>query len=1051
MTVIQKLKLIGHVPGENPFTAGVGGRTDIPCWDADAATSGWADTAGYNKPHARIFGDFSFGTHTGVRCISLNDFVSSTGMIGAVTSKGGPSAPAGPFSVFSLRYYTLMPVKAPAMYAAPGQIQDVIPGPPYISTVNLMSGDTQVDPLLCWCNIARPFPQVRDADQSKLIIPNNNSTTVANARTGLTSAKWVNKWVRVEAQFNNAFTPKMVVRLYEDDNTVPFQTWSYSPSFTSIDSVGITSADNGSPSGSFASQVRIALLEVCNTYDLDGQFPGGTAAVATTTNVSGTGTPETEQTNYVYPANQVVRTDVVTENFPSTPQYYAYRSSPDMTAAIWIPDGYAPTTNGFPVAIWSHSGFFITGTFGDIPANWRSTLLNAGYAVVSIEYVKSTVAVGSYDSFGSPTTQHVTQDGEPGFGKYPSWFIDYKLLAARLGQEALDNGWNIDASRIIATGYSAGGYIALGAAVSEGVTDSEGRDLTIAGNPTYADGYTGPDPHFLGAFCYVPPCDLQAACDYDTTDPGLPPLLYGLAGLSDRGAVNIAARAFIGQVVSTVSDPDLTGTSIPEIIAARDALDGSVPPVACVWGSGDFLIHKWGHDPVMAASMTAAGADYTSIDAETIHDWANQEFDPDAIIDWMNARVVESGGVPGPPSATPPATGAPAEGFIGHDEYHDAGTAWPSSLTITAPPAGTSRGDRCYLTVLGYGTTTTLDNWNLGADWTLLASENGTAGTSGGQRSSIHVYTARHEDGSPFPATISPRTSGGALITSGTYYQAHVYSITPSYPVSDIDLARGGNTPAQPDDDRGGMSAASGAYLLQLTGYLSPSTRTLASINPTGGAVGTFTEQAHMAPVTGRGGDLSIADVVTTGAASGSLWATYTQGGSGGGINLRAALVVHGTTPDAPLTDPVDPCEGLTSVSVPAADPVTFTLEGETITITTLSGTGGTVYDAVGSGLVADGADYADPAIYVAAGYGTLLAGTPVNYSVTASLVGSGCTLTADPTVRLVGVVDGVGTVIATGTATDTGGDVWHLSLSHVLAATWYDVYVITSAPTECA
>ena len=146
-----------------------------------------------------------------------------------------------------------------------------------------------------------------------------------------------------------------------------------------------------------------------------------------------------------------------------------------------------------------------------------------------------------------------------------------------------------------------------------------------------------------------------------------------------------------------------------------------------------------------------------------------------------------------------------------------------------------------------------------------------------------------------------------------------------------------------------------------------------------------------------------------------------------------------------------DPCTGLDRISVGPAGPTTFTLDGDTITIVSLTGTGGTIYGAVGSGLTADGADYPDPAIYLAAGYGTLVSGTPVNYSVTASLVSSGCTPVSDPIVQLIGVVDGEGVVIANGTATDVGGGVWHLSLSYVMTATWTDVYVITTAPTECA
>ena len=128
---------------------------------------------------------------------------------------------------------------------------------------------------------------------------------------------------------------------------------------------------------------------------------------------------------------------------------------------------------------------------------------------------------------------------------------------------------------------------------------------------------------------------------------------------------------------------------------------------------------------------------------------------------------------------------------------------------------------------------------------------------------------------------------------------------------------------------------------------------------------------------------------------------------------------------------------------------MTFTVDGSPVVIEALDGSGG-VYGAPGSGLIADGTEHADPAINVAATYGPLAAGTPVHFSVTASLVSPGCTVADDPVVTLVGVIDGVGTALASGSAVDTGGGVWHLSLDHVLAAGWPDVYVIAAVPTGC-
>lgn len=241
--------------------------------------------------------------------------------------------------------------------------------------------------------------------------------------------------------------------------------------------------------------------------------------------------------------------------------------------------------------------------------------------------------------------------------------------------------------------------------------------------------------------------------------------------------------------------------------------------------------------------------------------------------------------------------------FVEQDEYYDVSTAWPSSLTLVGAPAGTARGDRLLLVVLAYNTTTTLDNWNVSADWDFVDSENGTTGV-GGSRSSIHVYTARHQDGAPLPLTISPRTSGGTLITSpggGAWYRAHLYAVTPSHPVQSADVARGQTVADQPDGNRDGFSLQGGDYLIQLTAVLNPETRTLGAITSPGGAIGTYTERATMAAVSARGGAMSIADVIASSTFTGDPWALYALGGSGGSINVRSVLTVLDADPDPDL------------------------------------------------------------------------------------------------------------------------------------------------------
>jgi hypothetical protein len=235
---------------------------------------------------------------------------------------------------------------------------------------------------------------------------------------------------------------------------------------------------------------------------------------------------------------------------------------------------------------------------------------------------------------------------------------------------------------------------------------------------------------------------------------------------------------------------------------------------------------------------------------------------------------------------------------VEQDEYYNVTTAWPTSLTLVGAPAGTSRGDRLFLAVIAHVVDSTLDNWNLGSAWTLIDSQLGPLLNS--TRVSMHLYTARHQDGAPLPATISPRTSGGTLIGTGGWYRAHLYSVTPSYPIVAYDIAHGDSTADQPNDGRDGLSINTDEYAIQITAIANPNSRTLGAItNP---AALNYTERATMSAVTGRGGPMSIIDATYSGlGATGDLYGRHAVGGSGGSIRVRSALVILDADPDPPL------------------------------------------------------------------------------------------------------------------------------------------------------
>jgi acetyl esterase/lipase len=617
MATLQKIKLIGVERNDLPFGAGITGRTDINTFSAEYASPQWGN-AGQTEavPHARIGGNTaSFGFHPDVRYVALHDFAGSTATLGPDPAKAFLGAPSGPFTTWSARYYfnfNGMP------------LGDTFFGlfPEFVSTLAIMNGGTKLDPLVCLDN---KFPRT---NYGKLLIP---------GRTGYTSTDRSNQWVRVEVQFNDAFDPNMVVRLYQADDLSPFQTWTYNVPWSAATGLALTSGDNGQVTTGFPGPVSIAYLEFCNTYNLDDQFPGDGTAVATALgqNPDGAGTPETEVIDYTYPADQAVRFAPVTLTHTPISAGFQYANDPVRTADVYIPGGPAPE-GGFPVIFWTHGGYFVGGSRLDIPLQWRNALLNAGYAVISVDYVNSTLTNNSYGNYGDPNG---LLPG-PAWGRYPSWFVDVKLCAARFPAKAASEGWDINLDSFFTSGHSAGGFIAAAAAASEGVTDDGGgRDLTIAGNPDYADGYTGPDPTFSGSIIYSGVLDMQAAADYDLNDPGLPPFGLPILGwATDRGAVAMTTRPFIGVPATRVADPDLSFTSVPEIVNARSAI-GEVPPVLAFWGTGDQLINKWSHDPQMAAAMSAAGSTYISDDVSTIHDWINEEFKLAPMLEFLESNT----------------------------------------------------------------------------------------------------------------------------------------------------------------------------------------------------------------------------------------------------------------------------------------------------------------------------------------------------------------------------------------------------------------------------
>lgn len=450
---------------------------------------------------------------------------------------------------------------------------------------------------------------------------------------------------RMEIQADSSQTPSMIARIYPNDGTsqgvfAPVTGGTAGTSAANMNNLrfgDIFGVDNASIIS------RIAEIEFWDTRDADGAFTNNW----TTANTSGyAGAPR--GTGFTRPGDLSVVGDSVPLNAPGTVTSHlnTLYGSNSRAFDLYIPDGTAPA-NGWPVVLWAHSGFFVTGSKSDLITHWRNRLLNAGYAVCSVGYIRSSVVDTTYSAWG---TSNTGSSSLPGYGRFPSWIVDFKLAAARLRDRYADGlagelassvtGRGIDPTKMYACGYSAGGYIALAAALTKGLTsDGSARNLTIAGNAANYGvdelGGTGAaDPTFLKVFAYNAPVSMTTAAAFDWSHDysganRYPPLKPADGLQTGQGLVKSAIRSFMGLVQNGAepSGATFTNTDITALIDAQyGALGNTYIPVDVGYsrGSTDYLVHD-AHETLLAAKEPRL-ASYNPYVVGTNHDRADEVY-----------------------------------------------------------------------------------------------------------------------------------------------------------------------------------------------------------------------------------------------------------------------------------------------------------------------------------------------------------------------------------------------------------------------------------------
>jgi hypothetical protein len=451
------------------------------------------------------------------------------------------------------------------------------------------------------------------------------------------------KTYRLEIQVDSTRTPSVVVRIYELDTTSVI--WEHRGSPASVSANQLILGDNSS---GYVNPFYVGDVEVWDTYNADGQFTSNPSSPTAAT-VGATGVPYTAPTYKWYewngstltqltpkgtwngsgydampPFSEVANRQIANVTYSSAT--YRYRTTPATDLTLYTPSGSAPA-GGWPCVVYAHSGFFTTGTrTSDLTAPFLQHLCNAGFAVASIDYTVGTAAVGMPLQPGTYPTWPAA-----GSGQYPSWIIDYK---AALRYLQTTGGLGINGNKLIATGYSAGGYLAIAANVSRDLTnDGSGRNLTL-NNATYGIGSGLSDPTVLASVTWGAPVSMQTAYDYDPTDPANQPSGTGYGvGNQGVGTLRVAAAAFRGLAYNVV--PNLTNTDLPAMIAANAA---KCAPIWYSRGTADYLVH-WAHEPLLSAVCSTNSVPYTLHTDPTFHDNLMVEFDWHPTLAYLRSLV----------------------------------------------------------------------------------------------------------------------------------------------------------------------------------------------------------------------------------------------------------------------------------------------------------------------------------------------------------------------------------------------------------------------------
>lgn len=266
-----------------------------------------------------------------------------------------------------------------------------------------------------------------------------------------------------------------------------------------------------------------------------------------------------------------------------------YLGSAKTGVDLYVPKG-TPPDGGWPLYIWLHGGFFVSGGRYQMPNGLAVELTRYGWAVASIDIRLSDITPLVNNTAGTSPQSYPAWNPNQDTARHPTQILDVKAAVEYFQRDAQKTTYGLS-GMVVVGGHSAGGYPATMAMITKDVTDN-GNGLSYRlqdHNGTYGFPIVD-DPEIAGCYVWSPPMDFDVMDEFDFTRRA--GLIQGNSGRYTMG--NTIAFYFGHGFATNPSQADLDGSSIP-LLAENVVPIGNLKPMVYAGGRSDHLVPSDSH------------------------------------------------------------------------------------------------------------------------------------------------------------------------------------------------------------------------------------------------------------------------------------------------------------------------------------------------------------------------------------------------------------------------------------------------------------------------